>query len=952
MQKKYIPPTERQARKSKKVKKLIPALLTLIVCAGIGLGTYQAYANDLFSSATDSSIKMPFILLVAVICICLLAAVYFTGQTMRNFDDMGNRKKQFFRAIKVNMGKNIAFALVAVIAITALFKKGYVQLPGTTRTITRLNDEYLAEVTDGIESDIYDNLDKYIVNYVTNNDITEYLSDDAVADIADQAADILAANGMSDEQKSEVTTMISDFVADYDWSNVLTNVNVSLTEDTKAYITNEIAKEVEKSIANANFSITDEEKLEIKNSVLDSLRGDINQMVADAVANSGAQTTVSYTLSDSDVELIKNAVINSIDLSGLTNSDVDINTLVSQIVTQKIDELVAQGLKGADGYTPQKGTDYFTEDDVNNIVEQVLAKTSGYELTDEDKNNIVNTVSTTVMERVEGITDNLAGQIKDNQAKIDELNTAIGTLRSDMANLSGTNTGDIAALKEKIDNLTAQLTDAQGNQFNISSYNTYVTNTDTRISSLETEQGTLKDTVTNLTKDVNDRLDELEGLLSGDDGLRKAFQEFKASTESTLAALNTSVSTIENTKIPDIDARISEINDLIGDVDLSQYQKVDENGDLVYDADGNPVLGTDDVAGVLESLQAQIGSFEGQYDTKISDLEKSISDVTGEIGNKNETLYKDYTGSMWEAIAALKTSIGEKSNLDTALADKNLVEIANLFYTHLNTIDSQIATINTSLSGKLDVSAFETYKSQVASSLSNLQAQISSNDTDIANLQSAWKSFKGTSTLTLANIQSSLDSLQSQIASNDADIATLNSNLTGLSVTDTLTQTINQGLYRFEQNAISSPNSKRSGTIITTAIAGDDISGTIFSTRLCVLDNGNIYTSYYKKGSTYGSWKIIRSDLDTTLTNLKENSLCIKNDNSQNLIHGCMETGFYGVSGSETGHPLSGYGGNMITLNNGSYITKIVYLVNNYTYIMSQKSTGEIISSWKLFTIN
>lgn len=78
---------------------------------------------------------------------------------------------------------------------------------------------------------------------------------------------------------------------------------------------------------------------------------------------------------------------------------------------------------------------------------------------------------------------------------------------------------------------------------------------------------------------------------------------------------------------------------------------------------------------------------------------------------------------------------------------------------------------------------------------------------------------------------------------------------------------MNQGIYRFDSGAAYSPRNNQSGIIITTVIAGDS-SGVLLSLRLCVINGGEIFTSTYIAGVTYGAWTPIRPDLDVEINQI------------------------------------------------------------------------------------
>lgn len=66
-----------------------------------------------------------------------------------------------------------------------------------------------------------------------------------------------------------------------------------------------------------------------------------------------------------------------------------------------------------------------------------------------------------------------------------------------------------------------------------------------------------------------------------------------------------------------------------------------------------------------------------------------------------------------------------------------------------------------------------------------------------------------------------------------------------------------------------------------------------------------------------------------------------------NCVYGNYNFGIYYVAGSEEGLPLTGYAGFLITLKwTTSRIIKILFLVNAYTYVMSQENDGTVVNAW------
>ena len=68
---------------------------------------------------------------------------------------------------------------------------------------------------------------------------------------------------------------------------------------------------------------------------------------------------------------------------------------------------------------------------------------------------------------------------------------------------------------------------------------------------------------------------------------------------------------------------------------------------------------------------------------------------------------------------------------------------------------------------------------------------------------------------------------------------------------------------------------------------------------------------------------------------------------NSNALYGAYSTGIYCIYGNESGLPIAGYSGYLLTIaSNGTSILKILILTNLQIWVMSQKSDGTVISSW------
>ena len=69
--------------------------------------------------------------------------------------------------------------------------------------------------------------------------------------------------------------------------------------------------------------------------------------------------------------------------------------------------------------------------------------------------------------------------------------------------------------------------------------------------------------------------------------------------------------------------------------------------------------------------------------------------------------------------------------------------------------------------------------------------------------------------------------------------------------------------------------------------------------------------------------------------------------NDTSLVYSHYDIGWYPISGNEPDHPCRGYAGAMMTFhgNGNNYVfIKLLFLINNYCYILAQDHSGKILN--------
>lgn len=681
------------------------------------------------------------------------------------------------------------------------------------------------------------------------------------------------AASLSDAERTEIKSLIEKEIKEIDFSSMGIQAEAELSEPTKAYITNCVSEEVQNIVAATPFyvSISDDEKAQIQSNVIEAVRQQLPDIVNAAVSESaGSLTNTTYTLTDADVETVKNAVLQSSDITSIVtqyfSSAYDENymqQIITQAVMSRVDELAASGLRGADGYTPVKGVDYFTQDEINSIISQAssqggTAPVKGVDyFTPEEIDGIVNEVVQRVGngagtgnagsgsgsgytpikgvdyftdEEIAEITDNITavvetdlnGAIADIKTQVDSTSSMVSTMNttvsdlqerlteaeSELVNAAQNNTAttdnlnavaqDIDGIKTDIQTLQEKADSLEQNKLDLSTYNNYKANITANIQSLTQKDEELSGNIESLQTAVDDiysTFEEVDEKLA-DYVTEESYTAFKASynafvsdTNTTINGLKTTCSTLSDTKLNKADFQTYQEQEAKALADLED--SLEENTLLLGDTDFSTEK-YDTITGAVKVMQGQVDTFYFEYGDAMNDVCDDISRIDTVIGTKADgSVYEDYTGTLWQAAAELSNAVNEleladtsnKAELEAMISslDGSLKNYITSTDTALSDIEDTITDMQEALGKKLDTTVFTAYQTTIDGKMANMQSSIDSLNTALADettarkakddeivsavsdLNTAWETFKGTSTLTLADVEAELESLQNQI---------------------------------------------------------------------------------------------------------------------------------------------------------------------------------------------
>lgn len=293
-----------------------------------------------------------------------------------------------------NIKRKIALYLVISISSVMTFSGCGNKEIATTEEVT--NEMYASGIVDDMTPIVYGEIEKQIINKVQEENISDIVSPEAYDIIKDKVVENVIINYTSDpeayltdNQTEQVRELIKTVVDSIDAENLTATIVTSISEQTKAEISKQIADAVNDTLSDTTLSAsTDKNGKVTVSSDIDSKFAEINKKIANI--SKDVELNRSVALTDRDKKTIENAVA-----AQMASSDyVDKKTLQDEISKslKSVTQAAVQGEKGdrgADGKTPTKGVDYFTNDDIAEIVSKVSATFTGT-LTNDERTMIVN----------------------------------------------------------------------------------------------------------------------------------------------------------------------------------------------------------------------------------------------------------------------------------------------------------------------------------------------------------------------------------------------------------------------------------------------------------------------------------------------------------------------------------------------------------------------------------
>lgn len=593
-----------------------------------------------------------------------------------------------------------------------------------------------------------------------------------------------------------------DYFTEEDIASIVSDVSVTftgtLTDDERTIIVNMLADRIMGNTPSGDVS----GNAAYNNIQIEQIKNDIINSVKELRGDKGDKGDAGYTpvkekdyFTETDIESMKEEIIakiTHIPEKGVDYfTDDELNVIKSEIaesIKNDIGELSGtkgdkgdtgekgeKGDKGDNGYTPVKGIDYFTDDDIADIVTAV-------------NTSIRNDIST-----LEANIQNNADKIKILEDEKDVLTQDIEALRkstSDLITSNETSNADITSIKndlntkaQKIEEIDTKIAELQKTYLDVSTYNEYVTNTAATLGNLAEADAALQGSLDSLKSNFNNTVSTLQAAIDSKQNstdfneLNAAYTTFRTSTESLLNSMQVSIDSLENTKLDkaDFSTFVQEQNKAAENVTKQISDLQTKIGDTDFAAGDYTTL-----SDAVTSLQSQITDAQGKITDNNTAALEQINLLKTSIGNKADTAYAEYKKGLWEAADELKASL--RNNSDQTDADISAINTALDAYkqsvnTKFDDIGTVLSTMQQTIDKKLDASVYLLYTANADSSINQIK-------TDITSIKEAIKTDEDT----ISDIKESIIDMQAsytKLTDYNAFVAAAQKSLSDLTAADT-----------------------------------------------------------------------------------------------------------------------------------------------------------------------
>lgn len=254
----------------------------------------------------------------------------------------------------------------------------------------------------------------------------------------------------------------------------------------------------------------------------------------------------------------------------------------------------------------------------------------------------------------------------------------------------------------------------------------------------------------------------------------REFNSFSGTVRDEINGIRNVITQLENTSLEDADLEFYQQEMARKLLELQEkYRSLeDEAGDR------------EELRRQLKLLQQDLESFKADYENASEKVKGAILHLENEIGDREETIYREYEGNIWSALEELERWL-EQSDSRSDDLQIQMEELRRETEQLFENLEAGMDEVKEQVKTKMDATAFCAYKDSVDISMAALEAAMEEvegllrNEGDLrmeedqklgeqlAGLKESWNQFCDVSGVSLTDIQIAIRAMQDAIGSHD-----------------------------------------------------------------------------------------------------------------------------------------------------------------------------------------
>lgn len=558
----------------------------------------------------------------------------FVDEMELDADDLDDKKKSKGTASKILIPVAIAGAIVLLFGGASLGLSAYQNV--------KLQKEFDEAVEDYInlgDAAMVEKIETAIDAYAEENqptNITDLVGEEGAKELMDSIISDIGDVELTDMQKEQLKDILVEL---FSKDGALTVSGKAIfNEESKEYLTKLITEELAKILVEYYGEGSDVESLIKK---YDALESSVKKIISEQTGNAN----ITYALTDNDRENIKKAVISSLgDLKGKDGAAGKDGSSGKDGNYGKDGSDGRDGRDGKDGKTPVKGTDYFTDAELELFVSTVELNVKDYfdshELDEIDA--MTESIKADVLEIFNESADSLGNDLDKQEEEIGDISSAIGTGSSEnrescnvYSNTTIYKKGDIIVRGGKIYQCKEDMTEpgewdeSMWEETDLVTVNNYY---NTLISEKQDE---MRDDYTGLVGSLERKIKEL---------VNKVVSGLSQSIEDTTNQTNERLDNLENDTNSKLDEMENSTGNRMDEMEADTNSKLDS---MQSDTNSRIDSVQSDTNSRIDSMQSDTN---GKIDALGNTVEEKITYLTSSINNSikefKDWVYGKFSGSV------------------------------------------------------------------------------------------------------------------------------------------------------------------------------------------------------------------------------------------------------------------------------------------------------------------